>query len=63
MTQQPLFPPQCPEKPSTFTAINNRRRVGEHFLQWLVGGGEDGRRKQELPVSPAEPPLPFYSVR
>ncbi|TKS79930.1 Calpain-10 [Collichthys lucidus] len=50
---------RCPENPSTFTAINNRWRVGHQLFPGLVGGGKDGRRKQKLPVSLAEPALPF----
>lgn len=57
------FPPQRTKTPRTFATAANRWRVGDHLLPGLVGGGKDGRRKQELPVSLAESPLPYHSVR
>lgn len=56
------FPPQRTKTPRTFATAANRWRVGDHLLPGLMGGGKDGRRKQELPVSLAESPLPFFSV-
>lgn len=56
------FPPQCTKTPRTFATAANRWRVGHYLLPRFMGGGKDGRRKQELPVSLAESPLPFLSV-